>query len=380
MKGRVRELRCFFVVLLVAVLAACAAPRANVPAVESAAAENEAKKQRALVLDAFVAQQLRLERVGVPILHSAVSMCPDKRRYTTGAWFWTRDVFPEHLQDAAANKYGASDLIQVGLVRAGSPAALAGLMLGDVPVRVDDWAVPTGDGAFKVFIDHLDERLQQPTPLVFSVRRGQAPLLQLSVVPKQICDYRLVVEPSDDKNAYADGERVVVFKGMMEFLRTDEELATVVAHEVAHNAMGHVAAQNTNAVVGGLFGLVLDVAAAAAGVNTQGGFAKLGAQVGAGTYSVGFEQEADYVGLYLMARAGYDETKAPNLWRRMAVLNPQAIQHRTSHPTTPERFVALEQSVAQIEQKRRAKLPLDPDLKAEAAPATAADWQDRTDD
>ena len=356
------------------VLGACAAPQANVPQVESVAAQIEAKKQREFVLEAFLEQQARLERVGVPILQSAVSLCADKRRYTTGAWFWTKGVFPEALQEAAVSKFGATDLVQVGLVRAGSPAALAGLKLGDVPVKVNDWAVPTGDDALKEFFDHLNELLKEPTPLVFFVQRGQMPL-QLTVTPEAICDYRLVVEQSEQKNAYADGERIVVFRGMMEFLRTEEELATVIAHEAAHNVMGHVAAQTTNAIVGGLFGLVLDVAAAAAGVNTQGGFSKIGARAGAGTYSVAFEQEADYVGLYLMARAGYDETKAPYLWRRMAVLNPQAIQHRSSHPTTPERFVALEKTVEQIEHKRLAKLPLNPEMNSAPSPAanSAAD-------
>ena len=350
------------VALAVVLLSACGAPRTDLPSVESAAAELEAKKQREFVLEAFVDQQMRLERVGTPILRSAVSFCEKKRRYTTGAWFWTKSAFPEGLQEAAASKFGASDAVQVGPVREGSPAAEAGLEMGDVLVAVNDWTVPTGSGAFIVFIEHLNELLMHPSPLVFAVLREQAPL-RFSIKPEEICDYRLIVEQSDDKNAYADGERIVVFKGMMEFLRTDEELATVVAHETAHNVMGHIDAQKTNAVVGGLLGLALDVAAAAAGINTQGGFSKLGSQAGAGTFSVEFEQEADYVGLYLMARADYDETKAPNLWRRMAVQNPDSIQHRTTHPTTPERFVALEKTVAQIEQKRTARLPLDPEMK-----------------
>ena len=153
MKNRVREFRHLLIVVVSAVLSACVAPSTNVPAVESVAAEIEAKKQREFVLEAFVEQQVRLERIGAPILQSAVSLCKDKRRYTTGAWFWTKGVFPENLQEAAASKYGATDLVQVGLVRDGSPAASAGLKLGDIPVKVNDWAVPTGTGAFKEFID-----------------------------------------------------------------------------------------------------------------------------------------------------------------------------------------------------------------------------------
>ena len=115
--------------------------------------------------------------------------------------------------------------------------------------------------------------------------------------------------------------------------------------------------------------LVLDIAAAAAGVNTQGGFTRLGAQAGAGTYSVEYEREADYVGLYLLANAGFDETKAPILWRRMAIQNPNAIAHRGTHPTTPERFVALEKSVEEIAGKRISNQRLMPEMKSHAAPA-----------
>lgn len=357
----------------VSLISGCAAPRTNVPTAESAAAELEAKKQRELVLEAFLARQGRLERVGYPILEAALPFCKDKRRYTTGAWFWTESAFPEDLREAARTRYGVTDLVQVGIVRQDSPAAKAGLEPRDVPIKVNGWEVPTGAESYQTFIEHLDEVLQSPTALTFQLRRDGRPV-EVTVVPEPICNYRLVVERNDAKNAYADGERIVVFQGMMEFLTTDEELATVVAHEAAHNVMGHVDAKQTNAIVGGIFGLVLDIAAAAAGVNTQGEFTKLGAQAGAGTYSVEFEQEADYVGMYLMANAGLDASKAPNLWRKMAIQNPQAIAHRTTHPTTPERFVSLEKTVEEIARKRIANAPLMPEMRPEGAvtpPATA---------
>jgi Zn-dependent protease with chaperone function len=351
-------------------LTGCATPRTQAPSVDSVAAAAEARKQQELVLESFLDTQSRLERVGVPILQAALPFCAEKRRYTTGAWFWIREAFPEDLRTVATTRFGAMKFVQVGIVREGSPAHAAGLEPGDVPVKVDDWTVPLGaTDAYREFIDHLDNVLSQPhlSRITFTVRRREQ-LVEVTVVPVEICDYRLVVQRSDAKNAYADGERVVVFQGLMDFLDTDEELATVVSHEVAHNVMGHVEAKQVNAIVGGLFGLVLDVAAAAVGVNTQGQFSKLGSNVGARTYSVEFEQEADYVGMYLMANAGYDERQAPNVWRKMAIQNPKAIAHRSSHPTTPERFLALEKTVGQIELKRQTGVPLVPEFK----PRTAA--------
>ena len=40
--------------------------------------------------------------------------------------------------------------------------------------------------------------------------------------------------------AFADGTKVFLTRGMMRFAQSDEELALVVAHETAHNIMGHI--------------------------------------------------------------------------------------------------------------------------------------------
>ena len=92
------------------------------------------------------------------------------------------------------------------------------------------------------------------------------------------------------------------------------------------------------------------ILAAVAGVNTGGDFMRIGAEAGAGAFSQDFEAEADYVGVYLMARGGYDIGLAPNFWRRMAVIHPASIKtnHSSTHPSAPERFVALESAVGRF--------------------------------
>ena len=68
-------------------------------------------------------------------------------------------------------------------------------------------------------------------------------------------------------------------------------------------------------------------------------------------FSQDFEREADYVGVYLLARAGRPTAKAPNFWRRMAQEDPRSIKFASTHPTSAERFVRLEQASREIEQK-----------------------------
>ncbi len=74
-----------------------------------------------------------------------------------------------------------------------------------------------------------------------------------------------------------------------------------------------------------------------------------------------FEQEADYVGLYFLARAGFPLDGAGDYRRLMAANNPLSIIVRSSHPTAPERFVAIEKTIEEIKVKRAMDQPLVPE-------------------
>ena len=80
-------------------------------------------------------------------------------------------------------------------------------------------------------------------------------------------------------------------------------------------------------------------------------------------FSVEFEREADYVGAYYAARAGYDITGSENIWRAMSLESPKSIQLARTHPTSPARFVQMRQTVAEIADKERRHLPLVPTMK-----------------
>lgn len=177
-------------------------------------------------------------------------------------------------------------------------------------------------------------------------------------------DYKLSLDR--DVNAYADGKTVVVNYGMMRFVENDDELAGVVAHELAHNLMEHPKSSGRNAVIGAAFGTLLDAVAASQGFGTGGGFGEIGAEASVLHYSSDFEMEADYVGAYIMARAGYNPRRIAPYWRRMSVAFPDDADGGTSHPSNPERFVALQKTVEEIEMKKKQKRRLVPNHKAES--------------
>jgi predicted Zn-dependent protease len=182
---------------------------------------------------------------------------------------------------------------------------------------------------------------------------------------KNGCYYYFRMSRDEEVNSKADGKNIVIFTGMMRFVESDDELAVVMGHEFTHNLMHHNKSQEHNATWGMLIGAVGDELANIHGINTDWEIASAGAEIGALTYGSDFEREADYIGLYVMARAGYDIKKAPLLWRRMSVEDPEGIYNSVTHPSNAERFISLQKTISEIEFKRKNHIPLLPDLKAE---------------
>lgn len=173
------------------------------------------------------------------------------------------------------------------------------------------------------------------------------------------CNFRLELS-SEAKgvNAFADGERVVISPVMMKFAAKDTHLAFVVAHELAHNIMRHPQRGGMNAVAGAMLGAL---AGAAVG-DTSGGMAQTGMELGVRSYSPGFEAEADYIALYILARAGYKIEQAPDFWRAMSQFDPTGIYASTTHPTNAERFVVMRKTIAEIRAKQKKRQPLLPEF------------------
>ncbi len=156
--------------------------------------------------------------------------------------------------------------------------------------------------------------------------------------------------------AYTDGKAVVLTPEMMDFLETDKELAVVVAHELAHNAMGHIGKKQLNMILGTFF----DVAAAMKGINTGGLFGSIGGM----TYSQAFENEADYVAIYVMALAGYDVANVHEIWRKMTIETRSGANSGffSSHPSNPERYLRMKRAIAEVQSKQAAGQKLVPNF------------------
>lgn len=332
-------------------LAACA-PQASLPRVQAGLVDSEARRQQELAVRDFMAKLDRLERVGWTIRTRNVELCGENVAFRLGLTLAEPDDFPKGTLPVLRDVLGMGERPTVILVTRGGPAQAAGLKRGDALLAVAGQAV----AGKKQALEAMAKALEGGGPVPVSVERaGQR--LEQTLAPVRVCAYDLFLKTDNAINAYADGRRIVVFTGLMKFVQSDDELAAILGHEMAHNNQGHIRAKAGNALLGTL---LLDLPVAIlTGVNPN-----LGGQVGAQAYSQEFEAEADYVGLYFTARAGYDIQDVADIWRRMAVENPGAITMGGSHPATAARFVALEAARDEIQAKQKDGRPLTPEMKA----------------
>jgi len=239
-----------------------------------------------------------------------------------------------------------------------SPAAAAGIKVDDVIISVNDESAPVGKEATQRMSDLMKKQAKDGKDIDL-VLHQEGINKTFSVTPVEVCDYPVIIVENDAVNAMANGNQILIFQGMMDFSRTDNELAVVVAHELAHNSMRHIEAQKTNFFIGFLFDVLIT---GLTGIDI--GIRNVAAQA----YSKDFEAEADYVGMYIIARDGSDIDDAPEFWRRMGTKHPGSIQqnHAASHPSTPERFVALEATIKEIKLKQETDQELMPNIDEDA--------------
>ncbi|MBN2873436.1 MAG: M48 family metallopeptidase [Halothiobacillaceae bacterium] len=151
-------------------------------------------------------------------------------------------------------------------------------------------------------------------------------------------------------NAFAmAGGKIGINTGMLEKLQpTDDELAQVISHEIAHALSGHTREKMSMAMSQQMG---LSVASALGGLDSR--TAAMAQQVATVAIDLPFsrrmEYEADEVGLLLAARAGYDPRAAVSLWQKMqAHGGGGGPEWLSTHPASGNRIQALEQAIPSV--------------------------------
>ncbi|QFU02993.1 TPR repeat-containing protein YfgC precursor [Halomonas sp. THAF5a] len=235
---------------------------------------------------------------------------------------------------------------------------------------------PTGRSQLTLLSDEqLDQmgaqafaQYQQELPTV-----GGAPLRYVQCVTDAVVralppqsrnqNWQVKVFASEQANAFAlPGGYVGINTGLLDVARNQDQLATVIGHEIAHVLARHAnerASTETATQIG------LSAISSAAGLQGAGGETMMaalgmGAQYGILLpFSRSHESEADALGLTLMADAGFDPRESVALWNNMSAAGgarPPA--WLSTHPSHGQRIGGLEagldEAMARYEQARRA--------------------------
>src|SRR5262249_34378745 len=141
---------------------------------------------------------------------------------------------------------------------------------------------------------------------------------RVAVSPAPACDYDVELSASEDVNAFAEQRHVVITEGMLALLPRNDQLAVVVGHELGHIAAGH----------------------------TEDG---VGSDRPADA-----ESEADSLGIYFAARAGYDISGAEDVLRRIVAARRGGWIDTEYMPDVARRIQAIDAATDEIDAKRTA--------------------------
>lgn len=159
----------------------------------------------------------------------------------------------------------------------------------------------------------------------------------------------------DSLNAFClPGGKVFFYTGILKVTENDDQIATVMGHEIAHALARHgaerMSMQNASNIGAQVLAVALKVPveyqnlyAQAYGITSQVGLVL--------PYSRKFEHEADQIGVYLMAKAGYNPVQALKFWENMARISKNSQKppaFLSTHPADEERIKEIREYIPKL--------------------------------
>lgn len=177
-------------------------------------------------------------------------------------------------------------------------------------------------------------------------------IAQTGIFRPDALQWKWEVNVQEDKqlNAYCmPGGKIMVYSGLIEKLNaTDDELAAVIGHEIAHALREHGRERMSQAYAqqAGVIGIGILAAILSDDANTAKASMGLASTVGALALTLPNsregEREADRIGLELSARAGYDPNAAVTLWQKMGAQGgSKPPEWMSTHPSEQSRIQDL---------------------------------------
>ncbi|MEK6568136.1 MAG: M48 family metalloprotease, partial [Candidatus Omnitrophota bacterium] len=198
-----------------------------------------------------------------------------------------------------------------------SPAKGAGVIAGDVIKSIEN--LPINDLSDAAYVlNHKApgqlvelEVLRSTTKINLGFRLGSKPL---------DVSFRMVDE--QEVNAGAIPNLIVVTYGLMRFTKSDDEVAAVLGHELAHITKGHHLKGSGIDFISMLAGLAAGIGANKVSPGSGDAVMRSVSAAFSSRFSQDFEREADYFGLKYVYLAGFNIEAGVDVWERFAIEIP----------------------------------------------------------
>lgn len=282
-------------------------------------AGTSAEANRAALL-ALQATDLRVASVAYRLATANVALCPNQTPQL-GFSIHALAQYGGAFRASAKSVFGLGEDPAVLAIVPEGAAALAGLAVGDALLGIGATRlIKTGLGTKQSYdgVRAAESALDngpKTRPLKLTIRRDGVEQV-INVFAKPGCASRVVVEPGGKLNAYADGTYVKLTSAVAEYAADEGELAAIIAHEMAHNLLGHQARLDA---VGRSRANILET-----------------------------EIEADTFSVRLLAGAGYDPLVAARFWARFGKKTGAGIFATGTHLRTKARVALLEAEAAKL--------------------------------
>ncbi len=171
--------------------------------------------------------------------------------------------------------------------------------------------------------------------------------------PKQMFPYNIYVIKQDIHNAFAiPGGHIFIFSGLLADMKSEEELAGLISHEMSHVMCRHLSKRlerNQKLQVASAIGLLAAIALGASGSGNLSNAAVATTLAAGQTFALDYsredEMQADQLGLKYMLKAGYSGVGMTSMLERLRTNNwsgtEEIPQYFLSHPHPSERIAYI---------------------------------------
>ena len=280
------------------------------------AEKKEIQVQKTILINEMAKASIKIHKITWPILLANKEKCKRNNKKSYGSLFadiqdlpaedhkifftlFNKDVDPKYFK-----KYQASGFPIILSVAKDSPAYHAGLLKNDIILAINNKNI-------KNFRKKLAFILENKNNLSLKVLRGKKEIT-VSMIGVQACSYNVQVLPSGFPNAFADGEKVFITMAAIKLAQTEDELAFLIGHELAHNILHYKTFDANEANL-----LAIDYL-------DKPKIRKIKSILVWSNENR--EIEADIEGMHLAFKAGFSLENVNDYWRRLSIFNPELIE------------------------------------------------------